>query len=65
MEFSLNNEFRLSVEAHNKLVEKNRNILNHLIKAACFGGNQEFAFYVRNDSHNSLNRENYIEVLQE
>ena len=65
IEFSLCEQSRLSVEAHNETVRKNRRIISHFIKVACFLGKQELAFRGHDESPGSLNRGNYVELLYE
>ena len=50
--------------AHNNEVRKNREILRRLISAVCFLSKQELAFRGHEESGQSLNRGNYIELLQ-
>jgi hypothetical protein len=48
---------------HNEKVKKNRQILERLIDAICFLSKQELAFRGHDESLTSLNKGNYIEVL--
>lgn len=48
---------------HNKQVDENRNIMRRLISVACFLGTQELAFRGNDESHDSVNRGNYVELL--
>lgn len=65
IECSLNEHLRSSIEAHNETVRKNRRLVTHFIKVACFLGKQELAFRGHDESANSLNRGNYVELLHE
>ncbi|XP_076034499.1 zinc finger MYM-type protein 1-like [Oratosquilla oratoria] len=52
-----------SIEVHNKKVKENRDILNKLICATCFLVKQKLAFRGDNEQTSSLNRGNYVELL--
>ncbi|KAJ4436397.1 hypothetical protein ANN_19029 [Periplaneta americana] len=45
-------------------VKRNRDILERLINAVCFLGKQELAFRGHDETENSVNRGNYVELLK-
>ena len=49
---------------HNEIVTANRRILSRLIDVVCFLGQQELAFRGHDESENSLNRGNYLQLLK-
>ena len=49
---------------HNKIVCKNREVLRGLIDVTCHLVNQELPFSGHDESYSSLNRGNYIELVQ-
>ena len=54
---------RLCINLHNSEVTENREILKYLIKATCFLAKQELAFRGNDESENSFNRGNYVELI--
>lgn len=58
IEMSLQNSY----EAHNKKVEKNRNVLKRFIDVTIFLSKQELSFRGHNEKSNSENRGNYVEL---
>ncbi|XP_065321232.1 zinc finger MYM-type protein 1-like [Gordionus sp. m RMFG-2023] len=54
---------KISIEQHNSKVKSNREILKILITSICFLGIQELAFRGDDESPNSVNRGNYIELI--
>jgi hypothetical protein len=63
IELSLSSQYKQSIEKHNETVKQNRKILGQLITAVCFLGSQGLAFRGHEESGASVNRGNYIEVL--
>ena len=49
---------------HNKMVCKNREVLKRLIDVTCHLVNQELPFRGHDESYSSLNRGNYVELVQ-
>jgi hypothetical protein len=64
IETALDDQLRQEISQHNKMVKRNRDILRRLINAVCFLGKQELAFRGHDESKNSNNRGNYIELLK-
>lgn len=54
---------RLSASKHNEKVEKNRRIVGRLIDSICFLGRQELAIRGHDESSSSVNKGNYLELL--
>ena len=63
IEMSINSQLRLDIERHNAKVDRNRNIFQRLIDVVCFLGKQELAFRGHDESVSSLNRGNYLEIV--
>ncbi|PNF14161.1 hypothetical protein B7P43_G13483, partial [Cryptotermes secundus] len=63
IEFSLSSQYKQSIEKHNEAVKQNRKFVGQLITAVCFLGSQGLAFRGHDESVASVNRGNYIEVL--
>lgn len=55
--------FANSFDAHNKKVDRNRNLMKRFIDTVVFLGKQELAFRGHDESLKSSNRGNYIESL--
>src|SRR5436190_5107858 len=55
---------RLNVTKHNEEVRKNREILKRLIDTICFLAKQELSFRGHNEQKDSLNKGNYLEILE-
>ena len=58
----LDNQKGIAITKHNEQVNHNREILKRLIRATCFVGVQEIPFRGHDESENSSNRGNYIEL---
>ncbi|KAF0754486.1 zinc finger MYM-type protein 1-like [Aphis craccivora] len=54
---------RLAAIKHNENVGVNRRILTRLIQVVCFLGKQEIAFRGHNEDSSSINKGNYLELL--
>ncbi|XP_065321991.1 zinc finger MYM-type protein 1-like [Gordionus sp. m RMFG-2023] len=54
---------KILIEQHNSKVKSNREILKILIISICFFGVQQLAFRCDDESPNSVNRGNYIELI--
>ena len=54
---------KLCITLHNSKVTESRKILKCLIKTTCFLAKQELAFRGNNESQNSFNRGNYVELI--
>ena len=63
IDLALNEQQRLNVSFHNSKVKENREILKVFINATCFLAKQELAFRGNDESANSLNRGNYVELI--
>lgn len=63
MDLQLNDQARRETELHNERVKKNREILKRLMDCVMFLGKQELSFRGHDESHQSLNRGNYVELL--
>ena len=60
----LDHQKQVAVSHHNEAVTRNRNILKRLIDVVCFFGTQELAFRGHHKTSRSINRGNYIELLE-
>ena len=63
IDLQLNQQMKISVKLHNEGVTKNREILKRLIDCICFLAKQELPFRGHDESTDSINRGNYIELL--
>ena len=63
MDTQLNEQVRREIELHNEMVKKNREILKRLIDCVMFLGKQELSFRGHDESTQSSNRGNYMELL--
>lgn len=63
IEHALSESYRLATVHHNEKVATNRKILGRLIQAICFLGKQELAFRGHREGPDSLNKGNYLELL--
>jgi hypothetical protein len=63
IDFCLSNVLKLSVQKHNEQVKKNQHILSCLIDATCFLASQELPFRAHDETGDSDNRGNYVELL--
>ena len=61
---SLNQQIREELSRHNENVRANREILRKLIKATCFLARPELPFRGHSESSESINRGNYVELLE-
>lgn len=62
IETELDLQLRSDVMRHNE-TEKNRDILKRLIDATCFLAMQELPFRGHRENEESVNKDNYIELL--
>lgn len=60
---SFNQQSRLDIQIHNGKVDRNRNIFKRLIDIICFLGKQELALRGHDESSNSLNKGNFLELV--
>ena len=58
----LDNQKSIAITKRNEQVYRNRDILKRLIRATCFLGVQEIPFRGHDESENSSNMGNYIEL---
>ncbi|KAE9523304.1 hypothetical protein AGLY_016252 [Aphis glycines] len=63
IEHALSEGCRLAAIKHNENVSVNRRILKRLIHVVCFLGKQEIAFRGHNEDSSSINKGNYLELL--
>ena len=63
IDLALSEQQRLNITLHNSKIKENREILKVLINATCFLAKQELAFRGNNESENSINRGNYVELI--
>jgi hypothetical protein len=63
IELSLSSQYKQSIEKQNEAVKQNRKILRQLITAVCFLGSHGLAFRGHEEGGASVNRGNYIELL--
>lgn len=63
IEHALSEAARLSSLKHNEMVSRNRRYLGRLIQVICFLGKQELAFRGHDESDQSENKGNYLEIL--
>ena len=61
---ALNDQLLAETSQHNKKVSANREVLKSLISATCFLAKQEIPFRGHDESKQSCNRGNYIELLE-
>ena len=59
----LDEQKRANIVKHNETVKQNREVLKRLTAATCFLGQQELAFRGHNESSDSNNRGNYVELI--
>ena len=64
VDLQLNEQARMATELHNEKVKKNRQILMTLIDSVIFLGKQELPFRGHDESRESTNKGNYVELLQ-
>lgn len=64
IETALDHQLKNEISLHNQKVKRNRDILKRLINAVCFLGKQELAFRGHDETENSVNRGNYVELLK-
>lgn len=63
VDLQLNEQVRRETQLHNERVKKNREILNSMIGCVVFLGKQEPAFRGHDESAESTNKGNYVELL--
>jgi hypothetical protein len=63
IELQLDTAQALQVSEHNKRVKENRQILKDLVDATCFLARQELPFRGNDESRDSVNRGNFIELV--
>lgn len=63
IEHSLDNHLKISHRLHNERVQKNRDVLKRLIDVTCFLGEHELSFRGHNETRESANRGNYIDLV--
>ena len=63
IDLAISEQQRLNISLHNSKVKENREILKVLINATCFLAKQELAFRGNDESENSTNRGNYVELI--
>ena len=59
----LDEQRREQISLHNQKVKQNRELLKRFINVVCFLGKQELGFRGHNESSSSINRGNYVEIL--
>ncbi|KAJ4432754.1 hypothetical protein ANN_21392 [Periplaneta americana] len=64
IETALDHQLKNEISLHNQKVKRNRDILKRVINAVCFLGKQELAFRGNDETENSVNRGNYVELLK-
>lgn len=64
IDFQLSEQRRTDVLKHNAEVDSNREIMKRLIDLTCLLARQELPFRGHKEDNESLNRGNYIEILQ-
>lgn len=62
-EHGLDTELKIQREQHNLQVRKNRDVLKRLIDAVCFLAEQELSFRGHDESEDSVNRGNYVGLI--
>lgn len=62
-EHALDDQLRLRNEQHNQLVRKNREVLRKFNDRVCFLGEHELGFRGHNESENSVNKGNYVDLI--
>lgn len=63
IETSLNSQLKLDIERHNAKVDRNQNVFQRLIDIVCYLGKQELAFRGHDESANSANKGNFLEMV--
>lgn len=63
IETRLNSQIQIDIDRHNAKVDRNRNIFQRLIDIVCFLGKQELAFRGHDESASSVNKGNYLEMV--
>nr|XP_018913349.1 PREDICTED: zinc finger MYM-type protein 1-like [Bemisia tabaci] len=64
VEVLLDTQRNEQIRKHNEKVKENREILKRLIDDVCFLAKQELPFRGHNESEDSLNKGNYVELLE-
>lgn len=60
----IDSQHKANITQHNELVKKNRDVLKRLIDAVCFLAKQELPLRGHDESHDSLNKGNYLKLLE-
>jgi hypothetical protein len=63
--FQPNEGYRLSIQHHNELVDKNRHVLGRIINCIKFRGTHELPLRRLDESETSYNREIFLDLLSE
>ncbi|XP_032067125.1 zinc finger MYM-type protein 1-like [Thamnophis elegans] len=63
IDIALDEQRRLNINIHNAKVKENRDILKDLIDVTCFLAKQQLAFHGNDESTDSTNRGNFVELL--
>ncbi|XP_032065573.1 zinc finger MYM-type protein 1-like isoform X2 [Thamnophis elegans] len=63
IDIALDEQRRLNINTHNAKVKENREILKDLIDVTCFLAKQQLAFHGNDESTDSTNRGNFVELL--
>lgn len=64
IDFSLNEGYKRSIEIHNEKISENRYVVGKLIDITCFLAKQELAFRGHNETQDSFNKGNYVELFE-
>ncbi|XP_032067022.1 zinc finger MYM-type protein 1-like isoform X3 [Thamnophis elegans] len=63
IDIALDKQRRLNINIHNAKVKENRDTLKDLIDVTCFLAKQQLTFHGNDESTDSTNRGNYVELL--
>jgi hypothetical protein len=63
--FQLNEGYRVSIQHHNELVDKNRHILGRIINCIKFCGTQKLPLRGNDESETSYNHEIFLDLVSE
>jgi flagellar biosynthesis regulator FlaF len=61
----LNESYRVSIQRHNELVDKNRHILGRIINCIKFYGTKKLPLIGRNESETYYNRKIFLDLVSE
>ncbi|KAL4142958.1 hypothetical protein QTP88_005346 [Uroleucon formosanum] len=64
IEYAISEGRRLAAVKHNEQVGINRRLIARMIHVVCFLGKQELVFRGHRENNESLNKENYLELLE-